>query len=606
MSYSYSGSGGVIGNYSEEDEVKWWFGRTDLSRAIRKRWFKKYAWPSLEWLMGKNQEGYDNEDVTIMLIQADTQTAISAISIKDLQYTLAATQPLPALVDRGELVDLTGRPILTLPERQLLGENLIRHFLNDSDGIYNVQDTLESVRWDSFWSYGVADVEASGTWVPTKAPKGEHLKTEHGVLLFDPKTNEPILSRGTKLVNQHYRFRHIPSEKFLIDSRSRANMAGAEWNAEEGETVFEDMKASGMYNMKGVRPSRKHDENDMDDDNPLANEFEELRTGMGKYAGSFADQAGFETDDPRNKTLRWIYINDMREKRYKMIGLSNNKTFLLNEPWPIGVEGSKYSVLSYATPYSNRFWPMPPIYPLIAPAKEYDACSQFMRIAREGAIEKFLITRGELPPDQIDRIIGPVHRQIVYTPKAAREFEEKHFRRLKATESGQIEAVVQSAAKSLSDLGRVGAAPAEARGEQSADTATQSTYIQNQNAGRNNWRRDRYVQFLGKMGLNMWKLIQGTLTIPVAVRILGQALGQFWYQLSDPSEIEGEFDVGVRVEAIEQRYIREGATRKIVEGGMAAEASGTTTIEGQGGTGMTSEAGSAAQATQQAVGAGVA
>lgn len=539
-----------VSRYDEEDEVRWMAASTDASRAMRKRFYQLYAWPCLEKLMGWRDDGYTSEDITIMLILADTISATAALSIKRPEFTLSATQP-SGVYGRDDGVDADGKPLLPLKIRQLIGEGLLRRFLNDDNGLYTVKDTLDMVKWNAFWAgYGVSKIVPSATWQPN-SKSGKQMQTHDGVMLFDPVTGQPMLERKSRMVDQHYRITYVPSTMFLVDPKSMANLVGADWVAEEGETPIDEMREAGIYNMYDVRPSGKSlDKWDMDRDDPLEGELQE--GGRADAFGShYYSDAGLALDDPDTKLVKWYYRVDLKNKRFKMIAKSNPKKFLLNIPWPKGIEGGIHSILTFTKPDPRRFYPMPPIYPLMAPSREYNDVTRHMRIVRSGSIRKIFVTDGYFTGEQLSQLASVVDNDLIYVKNAVDA--EAAYRLAKSNEAGHMTVDGLSGAKALLDFGRVGGRPAESRGEASSDLLGQTQAIIGESNIRDDDRRDRYIEFLISNGRKMWQLVQATLAIPMAIRILGKALGDFWYQVEDQSEIEGSFDVMMEADSLQHK-----------------------------------------------------
>ena len=525
--------------YDEEDRVRWDFARVNSARAERKAWFRIEAWECFKYLMGRCQNKRDTDDMVVELILADTVSASAALNIRRPDFSLMAMQP-DDLVER-----ITGRKSpLIIEIRRMIAEAVLHRCMNDDNGIYTAKDSIEMIKADSFWAYGIAKIESSGTWMPTLR-KGEQMKSYDNVLMFDPDTGEVMEEPDARLIDQHYRIAWVDCRKYFIQRGAKANRVGVKFEGQEFEADIDVMKDAGIYEMKGVRPSGKvPDRFDMSDDDPVEREFEKMTMSIGR-----SDENGLENDDPWNHTVNCHFIQDHDEGRFKIIAKSNPKKYLLNAAIPEGVEGSIYVPLMYTKPASGRFYPRPPIASLLTPAREYNDVTRHMKIVRRGAVRKVFVTRGAYSDDVISQLQSVIDHELCYVDdaqKAARDYIL-----VGANEAPHMSVDPLSADKAMRDLSRSGGRPAESRGEQSADTATQSIQIANQSNIRDEDRRDRFTNFLDMLGTKIIQLVQATLSIPIAVKITGVDVEPFWWRTQDRDEIEGQFVSKVRLESLQ-------------------------------------------------------
>ena len=522
-----------ISTYDEAKEVKWWWGRIHAAQARRRWFFKTYANPCLQWLLGNTRHTKDTDDVMIMLILADTMAARPSLFIRRPDYTLSAVQP-------DELYRST-------PEDRIkLGEALLRRAVKDFDGSNDFKSVTKQVLMDAFWAYGVAKVDYETTWYDN-LKAGQARVTHRGIPMYDPETGEPMIEPDQDLQDEHFMIKRVSPRNYLMDSVAVWNGVNGTWDGENGVTPYEDMERSGQYNMTGIEKDKGSGwfKKIMESltTSAAADEWSALKE---RYSGE--EGHGLETDDPRANMVSWAFANDWKDKRFILLTKGNEKTFAMNNAWGGGIEGSIYNRLMFIQPDGDEFYPIPPVHPLIDPAREYNDASRHMRVVRNRAARKIFYNPAvfKTKADAL-KLASIIDCELIECPdpQAAQEGAQIW----NGSEKPLPPADLQTINKSITDFARVGGRPEASRGEANEKTLGQTQIIQGEGALKDEDRRDSFGDFLRNIGRKLWQMMQARLTNKTAVKIAGPK-GEEWRTISDRAEIEGEFDVDFEIESV--------------------------------------------------------
>lgn len=460
-----------------EERLGRWRARVHFAQQLREKWERKYRVKDLELTyLGQQSENETIEDDEVWLNHffATVQTQIPALLPRQMAFRV---EPKAGKEPFGRL-------------EAKIQANLLRSIAEGNDNHLDFEARLALAQ--SFFRVGVLKVSYD--------PRFEN----------NPRSGEPLiediegvgnipLEPDEVLTDEVYTWDWVNAKHMLLPDAGPSPRKWP-WIGEEVELTLDDAR-------KDTRFPRN-----------LRNQFvanASADTGQIMSTGNIRSDAPGERESAR---FRYFECWDINEKR--LVAWADGQTFdtfIIDEPYPDGIDDSPYSILSFVPilgPNTSP-WPMPLVFNWLPLQQQYNILREQQlnagkRTARKYFYESSTFTDGE----EQDKMNSSVDNQGVMIADVTRP-------PIPYTDPPLGIDVARNIPILRADWQIITGATGARLSDSEADTATEAVLIEQSASLRDSSMRAIVEKWLGKSGSRMLQLVKQTLELDIWVQIRG-------------------------------------------------------------------------------------
>lgn len=485
--------------HDQQRHLQRWCQRIRRARKLRTDWAGKYQ-----------------VDLLAQTFNGDLGNAFGTVQTDELVVVINRFWPtvraqLPGLMSQQPkfYVRPAGRHAAQTQAQQAASSEALLSMIAQQDDHF-VQEARLALH-QSFWSIGVLKTVYDPRLEPNPqrgAPmlildaQGEPMRdvlTGLPLPLIDPLTGTPMVEPAQVLDDEVYRWQWVHWSNMLLPDSGPA-MLEWPWIGEEVEVTLEEAQ----------------------DDERFPKALRDQLVATRKPRTEGPDQSlmrAFDLDE-LDQTLWYVECWDIRTKRHYIVAEGqpfSTTQFLLDAPYPDGVEDHPYALLPGYTPITDPEpspWPVPHVWNWLALQQEYSARRQQMMNAARRSARKYFYDQSTFPDideataamDSNKDMEGVLLTDINRPPVAL-------------ADPGSTPDIARDLVLLEKDWLNATGMPGERMGNPSSDTATQALISDRSATMREGEMKNAVLLWLTTAGKKMHQLVKATLTLDVWVKI---------------------------------------------------------------------------------------
>lgn len=379
---------------------------------------------------------------------------------------------------------------------------------------HHLEFSIRLALLQSFFSIGIIKCSYDPRLIPNprsgeemleRTPGGTPILNENQqvIPLLGPD-GRPMVEPAKVVDDETYRWNWINGDKMLLPDSGPDHLRWP-WIAEEVTVLLEDAREDTRF-PSNLRSQLRSNSSGMND------RFSEMRPNMGVFS-----------DDSRDEFLTYIEMWDIRRRR-QMIWVDgqtfSDTQFLLDRPYPEGVEEHPYAILGGYTPIiapRPSPWPLPHTFNWLGLQKEYNIRRHQMMNAAKRSARKVYYDQSTFP--DADQAVAALQSQQDMEAVMVNDQNKVPVVQVDPAASPNI---AQDVAFIDSDWNRTtGVSSARSGGGRGRNTATETVIENSSGEARDLDMRHAVNIWLTVCGSKMLQLLRGTLTLGMYVKMRG-------------------------------------------------------------------------------------
>ena len=523
--------------------VRWWF--TQLDRGIKRRKKEEKVWDRNEKFANGKQWDEDfggGDQVTVNKIRTYINQHRSSVAfrmprVKMIPRTPAgyATVQVPVLGEDGtpqldQMGQVVTRGVIPAKARERLFNDII------SQPLFGLSETIDRVDMAALLGYGAACVGYRPEFETAPQTDGEQKipilpdgQLDFSNYVTSPITGMPVEDDNGRLVRkasvpvwEDWFIDWVPYRNIIIDPDGENDFMQHRWVAIEQVRYLDDVKAdplfSGTKDLQGT--------GDYDDDETMER-YESWLEG--------------EDKEDKAKVIRLFHIYDFVKDRYLVLADGHGKA-LRDEVTPLGITHSPLEFLRYQE-VLGEFYPHSKATDQVPINEWYNNSRRLEYVGAKGSLRKVIVDQNTFDAENLGKLTSDVDMEVVTRQSALNPYSKGSLEVF--TPPPVNPSVYNASAAASADFDEMSGSP-EARGQASADTATQSNNLQAGENARNSYERMQMKNFLVKLFKKLNDSIDANMTVERAVQI-EDVDGYAFTALVDQDMIAGDFDIEIDV-----------------------------------------------------------
>ena len=342
--------------------------------------------------------------------------------------------------------------------------------------------------------------------------EGNPLKDEEGNQLKYPKEIP---------TNKRYVIDYIDPDDFIFDSDSGTLQDSWKWVAQRVCMTMDEAENDSRFSksaLKTITPSKKPKK-----------------------------QKAFSKQEEKPDLITTWEIYDLVKNQWMIIGEGADKPLMKPQSIPHGVEDHPFSVLRFVLREKSPY-PIPPMYPGLAPQKEYNLSRSRLLKHRKRFNRKYeaVVSKFEDPDTELPKLEAGDDGTILRVMASGAVYP--------INDAPLDQQNIQEIMMLNADMSELLGSPSAARGIADADSATEAAVLDRRLEVKEGDRMSIVVDFITDVAKKLDQLIQANIDQDMAVKIVGPE-GERWETIkeSDYQKIDGEFEYSVNVGATAPR-----------------------------------------------------
>lgn len=496
---------------------KEWLDKITNARKVNQDWRSKFKTDmSRDYFEGKQNPGYpDDEWLTINKIFTHVQSQVPTLYSLDPYFYIKIKRsynPSPEYIQECEMKAKIRQSYLNYLKEEIGLKEVVRMAILNAHFAFGVAKTR----------YAADDIE--------NPEKGKPLTDGEGNTLTDETTGEPLLSPDTIPINKRYVVDWVDADDFIFDEDAGPLPASWKWVAQKIRTTREQAKKNKNYNKKVI-------------DQIAESVTPEKKGVVDKVLGAFK---GKDPDKSKSEIIEFWEIYDLQNKKWLAISEDAKDPVMEPSDLPKGMGPHPFSILSFVKRIKSAY-PMPPVYPGLDPAKEFNLARSRMMTHRKRFNRKYEVVFPKLTDDSEasklesgdDGTIISVQAFGAVNPIQDAPLDQMNYQEIGLLNNDIIECL---------------GSPDAARGLATSDSATEASIIDKRLEVREGDRMSMVVDFVLDIAKKLDQLVQTHIDRDEAVKITGPQ-GEYWAHVreEDYQDIQGDFEYSVSVGATQPR-----------------------------------------------------
>ena len=525
--------------------VRWWMTRLD--RGIKRRRREEDDWDRNEKFANGKQWDSDfgsGDQVTINKLRSYMNTHRASVAYKNPRAKFTPRTPagykpiqVPVMGEDGtpQIDQMTGQIMTRAVVPAKARENLFNDII--SQPLFGLTQTIDRCDQAGVLAYAAASVgyrpefetapETDGEQVIPVLPGGD---LDWSGYQMNPVTGLPMEDDGGRLIRkaniptwEDWFIDWVSYRNIIIDPDGENDFMQHRWVAIEQVRYLDDVKADPLFkNTKDLEAT-----GDYEDDEKRA-KYESWLEG--------------EDEEDKAKLVRLFHVYDFVKDRYLVLVDGHGKA-LRDEVTPIGITHSPLDFLRYQEKL-GEFYPHPKASDLVPINEWINNYERLKYIGAKGSIRKPIVDEGAFETSELKKLSSDIDMEFVKRKRPISFHGQTSVEMFAPPPvNPAIYAGAQSAAMAFDEM----AGSPEARGQATADTATQSNNLQAGENARNAYERVQMRDFLIRLFKKLNDSIDANMTVERAVQI-EDVDGQAFTALVDQDMIAGDFDIEIDVQ----------------------------------------------------------
>ena len=497
---------------SEKSEIGVWMARIKAAQEKRDR-IKKRIWDKCEdALEGTFKK--DDSQIKIMMLLHTFLTMRATLFFQNPKY---------------RVMSLSGN---TTANSKYL-EAALDYFVNDSNGLTTFKRQMKQIVSDAMAKIGIGrEIYEQDLSVNPKA--GQEVKV--GEQPARDEQGNPVLEPQKIPVAEHFRTVRVSPDQHLVDVLAKQDLVEGTWVGEEWWRPLEDVKKDPRFsNTSKLKATAEAKD---------ARDLSKIRSVQEQLHGGPVDE--------RSRFVHGFYLEDIKDHKMLVIAEGHDKYLL--EPTDVGrgIETTSYSFLQFIETNGDKFYGIPPIWPLIAPQLAYNEASEHLDRLRFYDIMKMLIEKNAFSASDKKKLASRTESQVI-EPKTAGPLANKiHI----PTPPQPRPLDTFSMDKAMSEISRLsGLTQEKLLGQSSAATLGQSQMIAQQSDIKEGERQDILVDFLNNVGIKKAQLIQSTFLLPLTIQSINEDGEITPLVILDRMQLAGSMNVRVEIGSTQRKNV---------------------------------------------------
>jgi hypothetical protein len=497
-----------------------WLDRINSAKKLKGEWTDRFKVPMLRaYFAGEQNPGYPAEEwITVNKIYSHLMAQLPMLYSMDPYFYVKLKKSYS--VDPNEIAQWEAKG----KKRAAM--------LNYYKSELKLKEHARLGIQDAHFAFGVIKTRrASDSEEHPHA--GEPIKGENDKPLIDEATGEVMVYPDEKPVNERYEVDRIHPDDILFLEGSgplEKSWTGiAQYLCMTKEEALDDNR----FNKKLIRQMKGRSKDSGAKD-----------TGAGLVYSVMSMVRGKKDDEVY---LDFYEIYDLKKREWLIIADGAEDLVMKAKPCPPGVDKHPYSFLRF-TLLDNSPYPIPPVFPMLDPQKEYNlARSRLMthrkRFNRKYEIDVNKLENADVELDKLES--GEDGTMIrVIAPGAVTPIQDAPLDQQSYTEIGLLN----------NDMTELSGTPDNARSIASSDSATEASLLDKRLEVREGDRMSMVVDWITEAAKKLDQLFQAHIDRDEAVKVLG-IQGETWEMIkqSDYQEINGEYEYSVNTGASQPR-----------------------------------------------------
>jgi len=513
----------------DKDLQQKWEDRLNRAKKVRKSWKDLFQVDlAKDFFDGKQKDNsYSDDDwITVNMIYSHVKAQLPALYSAD-----------PFFYVKLERCFKADPQIIVLYEQKA---KIRQAYLNYLKKELALKPKIRLMIQDALFAYGVAKIRYAAD-LEENPRAGQEIVDENG----EPYTDEngETLKEPEELPsNERYCVERIHPDDFLWDEDASTLEETWSWVAHCNRVPLERAKKDKRYNQKALKDLKSKGE-EMDDERRAR---EERKKGQDVLGRSERENPRKEKEDEQPEIVAIWEIYDLENHEFLTIAENGDVPLIMPGPIPKGIEDHPFEVLRF-TLRDDSPYPLPPVSPLIDPAKEYNKARSDIQKHRKRFNRKYVASRQSFADDtaEISKVESGDDGTIVMANGDARgaivPIQDAQLDPMRYNELGYLKAEMVELA---------GHNSTEAMGIASADSATQAGILDKRLEMKEGDAMSMVIDFTTNIARKLDQLVQIHIDREEAVKISGPQ-GEMWELVrpGDYDEIEGEYAYSVNTGA---------------------------------------------------------
>lgn len=529
-----------MGNGKQDKLLLKWKKKLDQGRATKKKWMDDFRVVELDrYMEGFQRPSHwlENDFLSINLMFPNVKSQIDNFLIDPPNYTV---RPSRTMVPDP-------RVTYALDAQANLRENTLNYLIKEN----KFRREFKKAILDAYPAFGVVKTIYEPLYEMVEGETTEPLTDATGAPLIDAATGEMATldepGEREELVGELFTISRRNPSNILLDPFADS-IETIEWVAERVEYTLSELKENNLYsNVDEITVFEMYDEDqkiENDRKRPGDGETEaKPLTGGNSSLPSVSPSTGGGDDDTKIVFVWEIF--DIKDGRIIAIP-EGNEVILRDDPTPDSIEEHPY-VFIWFNDRRNSAYPIPELFNQLGPQDEYNITRNQIVTHRKRFNRKYEVREGAISDEELAKMEEGYDGLVVK--------KKTDGRALTAIEDATLNSAVyfdvEMLRRDFMDISGDAVPDSDIAGIEKAGVAN---LLNQRMASRKGGKIGAVRHLLQETGRKMMLLMEHEMTIPMAIRVSGQA-GANWQRVT-PSQFgsnHGEFEYEIDIHTITPR-----------------------------------------------------